>query len=396
MPSPHHDPRKESKDEALGKVSVLAGHGLTQAQIASQLGISQPTVNRLVRESVKRKWLRNSATCLLSPLRQKAIESLLFASNLPEQLAKFAGDKAPCTLRVFHSGNHSESLTEDQSYQLRRQSFAPLVADYLGSQVLSQKQLRVLGVAWGGTLLAAINALGGATEDNPREHGKLKILPICGDSPEVQRNTRISSSSLAGNLGEIINGDSESPYSFSGIPATIPHKFFKRDGAQAKTIKEYLKSTSKGYRTVFSSSKRARALIEDTDMILTAVGQTNPDRAPWLEDACEFAGGNLEHIRQATAGNIGGLFIPKIGASVDDKEIVKQLNRGWTGVRLPHIKHCAEKARAKGLPGVTAVVVGEKVDIVMACVAQGLINTLLVDHVFAGRLSKKLDELLKG
>jgi hypothetical protein len=86
-------------------------------------------------------------------------------------------------------------------------------------------------------------------------------------------------------------------------------------------------------------------------------------------------------------GDLGGAFIINPAANKADREYVEAVNKRWTGIKEPHFRRCALRARENNLPGVTVLAVGAvRAQIVLQCLKLGLINHLILDTDCADEL----------
>jgi hypothetical protein len=86
---------------------------------------------------------------------------------------------------------------------------------------------------------------------------------------------------------------------------------------------------------------------------------------------------------------LGGAFIINPTANKADHEYVEAVNKRWTGIKEPHFRRCALRARENSLPGVTVLAVGAvRAEIVLQCLKLGLINHLILDTDCDQRLNR--------
>jgi hypothetical protein len=84
---------------------------------------------------------------------------------------------------------------------------------------------------------------------------------------------------------------------------------------------------------------------------------------------------------------LGGAFIINPAANKADREYVEAVNNRWTGIKEPHFRRCALRARENNLPGVTVLAVGAvRAEIVLQCIKLGTINHLILDTDCADEL----------
>ena len=85
---------------------------------------------------------------------------------------------------------------------------------------------------------------------------------------------------------------------------------------------------------------------------------------------------------------MGGAFIIDPNATQADRDYAQAVNKPWTGIKEPHFRRCALRARENNLPGVTVLAVGQvRAKIVLQCLKLGLINHLILDSDCADELA---------
>jgi hypothetical protein len=126
------------------------------------------------------------------------------------------------------------------------------------------------------------------------------------------------------------------------------------------------------------------------DAVMTSVGSTDPVQNPWILGAAAAADVPAAELRRSIVGNVGGLFLPRPDLGRDQQKLVDGVNARWTGIQRHHYAACSQRAAARGHGGTILVAVGDKAEIVLACVRAGLVAELLIDSKLASALCQEL------
>jgi len=256
-----------------------------------------------------------------------------------------------------------------------------------------------VGVTWGRTISRVVDALKhrsiAASGSSRRHH--VTFVPLCGEPLADGDPSSHSSSVLAQRLTEIFNGGgvAPAPPSIAGVQAFIPLKV----GRLNETAEiRHLISVVRGHARVFGTPDGPRGyeppLVDRLDGILTSVGRADQDRrGTFLTERIQVGDITEEQMTRSVAGDIGGVIIPKAGIRPDDERLITAMNSNWTGVRLEHLRKCADAARVAGFPpkrpGVVVLALGaRRLRVVLRCLQLGLVNQLVIDRELADRLTE--------
>src|SRR5271165_1566627 len=366
----------------VAAAAKLRSVGTPQRNIAEQLDVSQGEVSRLLEDARRTGWLAEN------PEFKKADDAVW---NLAEQYFFSAARTLDRLRATFERTDGGKLLNRATLIDvLPGGSIAPasarIVAALLG-------QAHLVGVTWGNTLSGLVDALGKLVEA-PRRRGathQVQFVPLCGEplrDPGDPSNH--SSSVLALRLTSAFNpgyrADRTTP-SIAGVQAFIPLEF--RKGAEVETIRRFI-SRVRGYTHVFGAADQQAAngppLANRLDAILTSVGTVEGrHRGIFLNE--RIASGDISELdlERTSVGDVGGVIIPAAGISRAEEDRIKAMNDRWTGVRLEHLRHCAETAMTAGFtpekPGVLMLAVGaRRRKIMLRCIELGLVNELIIDR----------------
>jgi hypothetical protein len=265
---------------------------------------------------------------------------------------------------------------------------APVVRDLL---LRSQS----CGVTWGGMLKVAVSALRHLPFPPPETREIIPFIPLSGEPLGKERGS-FSSSSLARELGIIVNGDQYEAPSLAMVPAFIPDVFQKHESEGVWKLIRLVTS----YREIFGrhrnsyarsrSGLRANPLAKRLEMVLTSVGSsTRPlgfGRGVLFEKIFSYA--ELKHLIIA---EVGGVCIPRPNLTHEQLERFNTVQKSWTGLRLEHLEDCAARGvdPLKGPPGVVVVSGGAgRASAICELIKRGLINHLIIDDALAEELEK--------
>ena len=291
-----------------------------------------------------------------------------------DQQAKDAQAKRGPVLHVF------SSKSEDGKDPLV--TFSKNAAAYVKSLIV---RAPICGIGFGNTLFHLVEAL---RTFSGGQWGKQRptFVPLSGDA-WGNRPTRLSSSTLVWRLSKLASlpADAWTP-SLGMIPAVIPFSLKEERERGVRLLMELVKD----YTKIFGRD----GLAEQCDMILTSVG---PADSPHGVDSKNFAnadGPGKEDLQRILVGDMAGVCYAKPDLTKTDVEIVKELNRRWTGVQEPALRKCAERAFRRdpgvGPPGLVVVAIGpRKAAMVIEAVRMGL-NQLIIDQDLQREIERML------
>jgi hypothetical protein len=253
-----------------------------------------------------------------------------------------------------------------------------------------------VGVAWGTTIWHVTQALRVFPPHRGwRSQAPVDFVPLCGDPllDSSQDDADMTSSRIASDLSKIVNGHGKRSVWLGLVPAYIPRTFNDRD---TKVIQKLIDLVPE-YRRIFGPPHPS--IAEDLHMVLTAAGPAERPVGFGQNPLLGLTAGDAKRLTRSIHGDIGGVLIPKLLAGGDSKPrldpLVRDVARHWTGLRMEHLRACADQAfaagRAADRPGVTLVSFSpNRTEIVLEAIRQGLVNQLIV----SSDLERSLDAAL--
>src|SRR5262249_15328175 len=254
--------------------------------------------------------------------------------------------------------------------------------------------VKVVGALWGKTLnfVAQGFTLQYAGRP-PRRKNPIKFVPLCGEPlyQESLSNFTSSASSLCAAFAKAICGRPGANDPSLSVPAYVSLSKYRdrrqsggsRSPDRFDAIKQSIHDTP-GHARIFGAGR----LIDDLQAILTGVGVVHSKEdytGTFLRERVTQGDTTKKELSQLVLGDIAGVLIPRVGLSKRDRDRVKELNEGLTGVQYGHFQAVARG----GAPGVIVVASGRaKADLVRQLVKEGLVNVLIIDLELARALSK--------
>lgn len=245
------------------------------------------------------------------------------------------------------------------------------------------KRSKVVGVAYGTTLGRVISGLEETNPGPSRRRRLVQFVPTCGE-PYGTSVRADSSSHLAAELHRIVNEDTGSCVSLAGVPAVIPQKVIEKGAHDA--FREFI-DHCRNYRRVFGSSKdTATPLVDRFDTVITSVGMSEGHWRMCGEELCDIGGINRDEFRKWILGDIGGVLLPRSnGQTPKSNELLKQYAAQWTGISRKQYELVARRGKRRG--GVVVFAIGgNKAEIVLKVIKEGLVNHLICDQDLAEKL----------
>lgn len=354
---------------------LYAQEGQSQAEIAAELKVSPAVISRVL-DRVRGRFYKESRQFLKENLPEglrEGLENRLATTDLGKALnrvSEFAVGRAGPRVRVFRVGGEPERESE-QEWTARLEKFTRMAAPSVW-ELLSRAGL--CGVTWGGTLATLVRA--GKTMAM-RPSSRTEFIPLAGE-PLGFAPTTSSSSLLADELQQMFRDDKSHAKSLTMLPALIPRDFSEDERKVIEKLIERLKD----YEAIFLGEGTNKPLAECVDGIITSVGPKPLGFAhgrSLLDDA-----EGLFFV-----GDLGGVLLPK--NQVDPaqtaalKAFMKDFDGRWKGLRLDHVRKCADAAAKKDAApsqiGVVVVCMGDRrAPAVFECVKNGLVSHLFIDE----------------
>jgi len=374
--------------------AFLAGRGHAQKEIAEILDLSQATVSRMLEQARREEFLRSEIRFAEEKLDLSTLQRVRQVTQrreLDEQLTRLATRLAlpgKPELLVFSSGDQTQENIDKRLLTFSRHA-APYIKELIACS-------HFCGVTWGSTVWNLVGGLRNLYARPPWANREITFVPLSGE-PLGSLPTSHSSSSLANELAKCVNGEAHTALSISMVPAFIPQGFTK---AQLEGVWKLIRLVD-AYDQIFAAArKETKPLVQRCDMILTSIG---PAAKPlgYGGGGKLFETGNLkiEVLRKIVLGDMGGVCFPRPDLTKPEREIVRNINERWTGVKQEHLMSCAQRAFASKLespiPGIVVAAIGaEKADFIFEAIMMGVINHLIIDETLEKRLIQLVSKAL--
>lgn len=359
---------------------------MSQVEIASQLGITQSTVSRMIDYAFEQGYLTRprpkfEANRVL-PEDLVAVDSAFsLVPKVAEAIRKLAPSDRFFEVHIMAAEDRPSFCAQAALVVYR------LVAD-----------CRLIGVSLGGTLAGVIEAMRLHSERERRStHSSVECIPVCGDCLYLMdlHVQTMSASALAGDLALVLTGSrSEKLPSLTGVPAYAAR--IDRPRQKVAGVQEFVENLP-GYQRVFGSPKRQhQPLVDRLDGLLSGVGIIVPDDDETKENATGACirermlqeGLSTDDLRECVYGDIGGYLLPKEKLSAAQNQRVRALNDGWFGVKESHLQRLGQRA-TETRPGLVLIAHGKsKASFLRRCVTGGFVNHLLIDVDLAEAMSR--------
>ena len=371
-------------------------HGLSQKQICSRLQMSAVKVSRLLKRAKSDGFLRLvlDDSQLPTDIRERAEARVVDDPAVERWKRESLRFHAPHlkTVNVLRTvgGDPAERLAQ--------------FTDLASSHVLELiRRAKCVGVAWGVTIAALVKSM--QTQIIPARKSKqpIEFVPLTGEPLGVGDLSGLSSSKLARELDLLINGGERHSSSLRGIPDIIPWEVPDKELPVILRLFEQVET----YRRVFGHPSRALSnghlgadtsddlVISQLDCVVTSISK---DGKPWrISDESFMRTGRLrqETLESIVVGDIAGVVISRddVDRQRSKRDKYHQLIERWTGIKLPHLRRCADRS-AEDLddkrPGVIAVCAGkEKTNNLTHVLNVNLVNHLIVDYELAKSVAKR-------
>ena len=365
-------------------IAYLYYRGLKEHNIATLLGCSIGKVGNRLAEARRKRLLVEERHFHRSRMadsdRFVELERLDYSILVGEKLKKENSRFHQFT--VLDSGGTGES---PQAIDVRLQELAQRLAPLLNSLLL--KRSSKIGVSWGTTLGAAIEALRPEPGHSVAKTHHLFFVPICGE-PWGAPHREKSSSYLAGQLDQYISHGQGHFLSLAGVPAVIPLRFHNKQGDH-KVIRHFFQEAT-AFGEIFGRESDTSAkscnqapMVETLDTILTSVGAVDK---PWRmcgRKLCETGGIPEQRFSDLVLGDLAGVLIPRNEATAKASDY-QRIEAAWTGIRRCHLEKIAKHASPNGSPGVVVIAIGHnKAKLLHTVIRQGLVNQVFCDEDLA-------------
>jgi DNA-binding transcriptional regulator LsrR (DeoR family) len=131
------------------------------------------------------------------------------------------------------------------------------------------------------------------------------------------------------------------------------------------------------FQSVFGGPNQP-GVIDQLDAIVTSCGNAHHYNQFWTTEMTRL-GVSPEKLNSLTRGNIGGVLLAREDLGCKDQDLLADLARRWTGIKLQHYQQCARRE-----PGVILLALGyNKAEVVLHCVELGLVTELVIDEELA-------------
>jgi predicted transcriptional regulator len=376
---PEHDPEVD-----MVRAARLAEQRTKQIAISSELKLSQAAVSRLLAEARNKgylcddvRFLEHKVPAAIMQRVNQQKEQKVLADCLDRVAKQHANARGPL-VRVFKCGPGDI----EKRRELGRQA-----APYVKSLVLRS---RSCGVTWGGTLQCLVSALREMhlpspwyKNDEEKQKKEIICIPLSGE-PLGDDPTSYSSSSLAHELGCMVNGGTYSAPSLAMVPAFIPKDFSKSEVSGVWRLIGLVES----YDLIFGKTE---PLAAELDMILTSVGPLESPLGFSKGRLLATGGLNINDLQKLVIGDLGGVCFPRQGLSEGQERELEGVTKRWTGLKMPHLRACSQRGvdPNQGPPGVVVVSGGAaRARFVYELIKLGIIQHLFIDDVLANELGK--------
>jgi DNA-binding transcriptional regulator LsrR (DeoR family) len=382
--------RNESPDQEIDMLAaaLLAVERRKYTDIAETLGLNPTKIFRLLAKAKKEHYLYNETRFLHDKvpidLMQK-VQRRIARKELTQRLQSFPKevDHGP-VVRVFGC-TASASNPRERIAELGRRA-----APYL-SQLLLRS--RVCGLTWGGMLRGVVSALRDLQRRAPWKQEIVECIPLSGERLGVDR-VSFSSSSLAHDLGEIVNGEKYTAPSLAMVPAFIPEGFSNEEINGVWKLIGLVKS----YDAIFGKQGSVKTgeppMACRVCMILSSVGPATRPLGFGRGRLFETGNISIEELQHLVIGDLGGVCIARPDLTKRSQQKLQTIIDRWTGLKLEHIQACSTRARNSptGPPGVVVVSGGKsKAQFIWHIAKLGLVNHLIIDEELAEELDKIVD-----
>lgn len=403
---------KKTEDNQVDMLAAayLVGEGRTQVEIARILEVTTAAVSRMV--AIARGEYLHEETRFLServaPALMEKVRNRASKSELAERLQRIAirnnQVRAP-VLRVFNCDAPVNNVRERMNELGNRA--APYVRDLIlrlsflpsrnphtcSASPQSAFPAAICGLTWGGMLRSLVLGLRALNKPAPwwkKGATPVECVPLSGE-PLGNDPTNFSSSSLAHDLGVIINGEQYNALSLGMVPAFIPEGFTKQELQGIRKLIGLVRS----YDQIFGQRDTRcpeESMADRIEMILTSVGPAERPLGFGQGRLFETGKITLEELQKLVIGDVGGVCLARSDLNRTDQQKLDSINERWTGLRESHLRNCARRALRvpdveTGPPGVVVISGGRaRAQFIYEIVKRGLVNHLIIDDQLENEL----------
>ena len=366
---------------------MYAAQHRSQEYIADILGISQSVVSRLLKDAETEGFLETSVRFLsrkVNPERMREIEVRASprGMQLAQKLEAFATGSShgvALHVRILPSASYA---TSPAAWTHRLEHFGAAAQEIVKALLLDAS---VVGVAWGATVATVIHQFQVSGVTTARADSPIQFVPLMGE-PLGNATSRFSSSRLAIDLDQSLNGGSENSLSLALVPALIPQGF---SPVEVKAIRRLI-SHVRSYQDIFGGREDGGApWVACLDAIITSVSTAERPLGFDHDNLVRTAKMSRTHLGDAVVGDLCGALIPRKG----HEDEVRGMSEFWTGIGLAQIRDCALRSSRQGKSGVILLALGRnKSRVVFEAARQGLVNQLIIDQ----DLADGIEEICSG
>lgn len=376
-------PPAEVATETTYEVASLFARGVSLPRIIQETGLSPEAVASALFNARNRGLV--TVASRQPPRERRSLQDLL----------RMRGT----TLRHVHicrTGPVPAAAFASADWNARIQRFGEEIAPLL---VALLAEATCVGVCFGKMVAAAIDGLRGRCGAPPaRERGPLYCVATAGGLVGVQKfRPDASSSILASRLTETINGNWDALATLIGVEGFIASYLGLPDEVEMTRRRI---ACFPNYQAIFGTPGQP-GLIDQADALLTSCGNAHHYSEFWRTELARL-GVSAERVNTLTEGNIGGVLLARDDLSRDDRVLIDDINRRWTGITRRHVEQVVRRE-----PGVILLALRHnKADVVLKCVELGLVSELILDEDLAlaiwdlvdpdKRYERTLDDLAIG
>lgn len=377
-------------------VSLLLDKGMKSCEVAEVLGRTAPEVsnasNRAVDNGLLGKIPRLHRERLVDGELEAAVDAIVGFALCGElrKLAKAKGVQA-FSLDVFPPWRDHADLTLPSVAVQHVRDFAASCATRVYALLAHAS---TVGSTWGLTVGEVAMAVSCCTAKSDVPLSCQFVFPMAG---EMCESIEYSATRTARELRlKLCRGGSSPECSLAALPAVIPAEL----RTAWPTLAQFL-ALSSAYPKIFGPG--GAGLADLMDGALTSLGtceltytgtdekRTKTFHSRILRALVEVAGVDSRAIVDTLVGDLAGVLLTRADATDQQIQVAQRWQELWTGVTPAQLRRCALAARDAGPPGVLVVACGDKGATVIAAVAAGLVNHLLIDRSCARSMARRLE-----